>query len=317
MDAAPSSHVYTTDTDTTPRLHYSPSFAATSPAVSVQRQFVSTTDSAARSEGNHNYEQGDTTLVGYAGGFGGEASKRFSSDDDAADADGPAAHERIHSFPPQPLSASSTNRTTPPPSSASNNNPYGSTAPRTMSAAAAGGPRAASPPNSLHDATSELNNQGQLYPRLPQRTSIHSQRSSVAPESVFGTAPLGVIGHNKPREIVRIERDYSGGELCQFWSGWIWELEGRVSPTEYQNTLNELNTVLASAHNPYKSLFDNTLAILTLYISPQILGSHYEREMKKFDKALEKANREIYNPAGLNILSPRRTAFLFIEIEYY
>ena len=35
--------------------------------------------------------------------------------------------------------------------------------------------------------------------------------------------------------------------------------------------------------------------------------------MKKFDKVLEQANREIYNPAGLNILSPRRTAFLFVS----
>lgn len=46
---------------------------------------------------------------------------------------------------------------------------------------------------------------------------------------MFGTPPVGVIGKHKPREIVRVERDYSVGELCQFWSGWIWELEGRVS----------------------------------------------------------------------------------------
>jgi hypothetical protein len=53
--------------------------------------------------------------------------------------------------------------------------------------------------------------------------------------------------------------------------------DAQVSPTDYQNTLNELNTVLANAHNPYKSLLDNTLAILTLYLSPYVLGSHYER----------------------------------------
>lgn len=92
--------------------------------------------------------------------------------------------------------------------------------------------------------------------------------------------------------------------------------------------------MLANAHNPYKSLLDNTLAILTLYLSPYVLGSHYERvsparrsphwcganplvvttqEMKKFDQVLERANRDTYNPAGLNILSPRRTAFLFVS----
>ncbi|KAI5480339.1 hypothetical protein MNV49_000914 [Pseudohyphozyma bogoriensis] len=152
---------------------------------------------------------------------------------------------------------------------------------------------------------------------LTSGPSIHSHRSSIAPESVFGTAPVGVIGKHRPREIVRVERDYSAGELCQFWSGWVWELEGRISPTDFQNTLNELNTVLLSAHDPYKSAFDNCFAVLTLYMSPHILGSHYEREMDKFEKILERANREIYNPAGLNILSPRRTAFLFLEIEYY
>lgn len=46
---------------------------------------------------------------------------------------------------------------------------------------------------------------------------------------MFGSAPQGVIGKHKPREVIRVERDYTGGELCQFWSGWIWELEGRVS----------------------------------------------------------------------------------------
>lgn len=108
----------------------------------------------------------------------------------------------------------------------------------------------------------------------------------------------------------------------------------KLTPTEFQNTLNELNAALASANDPWKSCFDNCLAILTLYISPLILSSHYERvsfflllaleasanslcrqqEMKKFDRILERANRDVFNPAGLNILSPRRNAFLFVSL---
>ncbi|GAA6042005.1 hypothetical protein JCM8097_009141 [Rhodosporidiobolus ruineniae] len=155
------------------------------------------------------------------------------------------------------------------------------------------------------------------FPGLTSRPSLRSQRSSVAPESVFGTAPVGVIGKTKPREVIRVERDYSAGERVQFWSGWIWELDGRISPTDFQNTLNELNTVLASAHDPAKSCFDNCLAVLTLYISPHVVGTHYDREMRKFDRVLERANRDVFNPAGLNILSPRRNAYLFLEVEYY
>ena len=32
-----------------------------------------------------------------------------------------------------------------------------------------------------------------------------------------------------PREIVRVERDYTGGEICQFSAAYPLELEGRVS----------------------------------------------------------------------------------------
>jgi hypothetical protein len=59
-----------------------------------------------------------------------------------------------------------------------------------------------------------------------------------------------VLGKTRPREELRIERDYGSGEtvqvcllfflLCppslltvlraQFWQGWIYELEGRVRP---------------------------------------------------------------------------------------
>jgi len=47
--------------------------------------------------------------------------------------------------------------------------------------------------------------------------------------SAFGTLPSGQIGVHYPREMVRIERDYSGGELPQFAAIYPLELEGRVS----------------------------------------------------------------------------------------
>lgn len=46
--------------------------------------------------------------------------------------------------------------------------------------------------------------------------------------SVYGTDPIGHIGEHHPREIIRIERDYSGGELVQFSPAYPLELEGRV-----------------------------------------------------------------------------------------
>ena len=45
---------------------------------------------------------------------------------------------------------------------------------------------------------------------------------------IFGTPPTGTLGRHRPREYIRIDRDYSAGELCQFNSGYPVELEGRV-----------------------------------------------------------------------------------------
>ncbi|GAA5970591.1 hypothetical protein JCM11641_007362 [Rhodosporidiobolus odoratus] len=260
------------------------------------------------------------------------------STDGLADASGRAGEGYNANEEPQPETSPSTAPLNNPAGSTpshSSRDPYSSTSPSAMTAAAYpslsrnGSNSSRRRPEGVYPGSSVTTEEilplssvangatGNYHAALASRPSLHSRRSSIAPESVFGTAPQGVIGKTKPRELIRVERDFSAGETYQFWSGWVWELEGRVSPTDYQNTLNELNTVLASAHDPYKSILDNCLAVLTLYISPYIVGSHYEREMKKFHRVLENANRTIYNPAGLNFLSPWRNAYLFLEIEYY
>lgn len=32
---------------------------------------------------------------------------------------------------------------------------------------------------------------------------------------------------------------------------------------------------------------------------------------------MDELNAQVFNPAGLNLLWPRKVAFLFLEIEYY
>lgn len=41
--------------------------------------------------------------------------------------------------------------------------------------------------------------------------------------------------------------------------------------------MNELNAILASAFDPYKAIFDNVVAVLSLYISTWLLSSHYDK----------------------------------------
>jgi hypothetical protein len=100
-----------------------------------------------------------------------------------------------------------------------------------------------------------------------------------------------------PREILRIERDYTGGEVIQFSPSYPLELEGRVravhsaygvgpcvnmtltqvTPTQFLESINLINEVLISAHSLQPSFVDNMLAVFTLQLSRHVLTSHYEK----------------------------------------
>ncbi|KAF7437304.1 hypothetical protein PC9H_004143 [Pleurotus ostreatus] len=138
-----------------------------------------------------------------------------------------------------------------------------------------------------------------------------------APDSAYGTAPIGQIGLHHPREILRIERDYTGGELIQFAPIYPLELEGRITPTQFLESINAMNELLISAHSLRHSFFDNVLAVLTLQLSRIVTTSHYEKEMQRLQQLFDDLNARLFNPVGLNLLWPRKVAFLYLEIEYY
>jgi len=135
--------------------------------------------------------------------------------------------------------------------------------------------------------------------------------------TAYGTDPIGTIGLHHAREIIRVERDYEHGELCQFSSAYPLELEGRITPTEFLETVNAINEILISAYSVKAATVDNILAIVTLYLSTLVRTSHYTKEMRRLEDLIQKANIQLYHRRGLHILWPRRVAFLFLEIEYY
>ncbi|KAH9487172.1 hypothetical protein JR316_0001241 [Psilocybe cubensis] len=98
-----------------------------------------------------------------------------------------------------------------------------------------------------------------------------------APDSAYGTAPVGQIGVHHPREILRVERDYTGGEVIQFAPIYPLELEGRITPTHFLESINAINELLISAHSLRHSLVDNMLAIFSLQISKLFVKSHFEK----------------------------------------
>jgi len=192
--------------------------------------------------------------------------------------------------------------------------------PRTLSALSAH-PLAAGPSSSSH-ADIDLEKGPDPVVKTPSQMVPKPPKSSYylgppAGPTAYGTPPVGQLGVHYPREIVRVERDYDHGELVQFSSAYPLELQGRINPTQFLETINVLNEGLIRAHSLNGALIYNTLAILTLWISPLFLQSRYEKEMEKLKYLVDVLNGEVYNPVGLNILWPRRNAFLFLEIEYY
>ncbi|KIM48461.1 hypothetical protein M413DRAFT_37010, partial [Hebeloma cylindrosporum] len=132
------------------------------------------------------------------------------------------------------------------------------------------------------------------------------------PDSAYGTAPVGQIGVHHPREILRVERDYTGGEVSQFAPIYPLELEGRITPTHFLESINAINELLISAHSLRHSLFDNIMGIFSLQVSKLFLRTHFEKEMLRLRDLIDDLNAGLYNPVGLNILWPRNVAFLYV-----
>ena len=88
----------------------------------------------------------------------------------------------------------------------------------------------------------------------------------------------------------------------------------QVTPTQFLETINAINECLIHAHSLRYSLFDNALSFFTLQISRAFLKSHYEKEMERLHQLIDKINIERYNPVGLNILWPRKVAFMFVRL---
>lgn len=113
--------------------------------------------------------------------------------------------------------------------------------------------------------------------RIAPKSSYYSGPPGL--DSAFGTPPVGTIGRDRPRELVRIERDYSlsPSHVPQFYPSYPLELEGRISPTQFSEMINDVNALMIAANDPRWAAMDNALAVCTFWISPWVLGSRYQR----------------------------------------
>ncbi|KAK8849445.1 hypothetical protein IAR55_004778 [Kwoniella newhampshirensis] len=142
-------------------------------------------------------------------------------------------------------------------------------------------------------------------------------RQALPPDTYFLQPVTGTIGRHLPKEIVRVERDWSGGEVCRFETSFPMELEGRISPKQFMSFINDLNEPLVSAYSVTGATADNIIAVATLWTSLLWRTSWFERELRRAEQVIRQANQDLFNANGLNVLSPRDVALQFLEVEYY
>ncbi|ORY35010.1 Golgin subfamily A member 7/ERF4 family-domain-containing protein [Naematelia encephala] len=151
----------------------------------------------------------------------------------------------------------------------------------------------------------------------PVRSNYARTTTDLPDTTYFGQPVTGTIGLHLPKEVVRIERDWSGGEVCQFDTTFPIELEDRITPDQWRTFIDQLNIHLAEAYSVKGAVMDNLLAIFTWWTSLLWSTSHFERGLKEAEKTIQQANTEVFESKGLRVLSPRSVALQFLEIEYY
>ena len=134
--------------------------------------------------------------------------------------------------------------------------------------------------------------------------------------SAFGTQPVGQIGVHHPREVLRVERDYTGGEVIQFAPIYLMELEGRITPTQFLETINTINEILISASSLRRAALDNTIAVLSLQLSHLVLKTHYEKEMERLKAVFGELNERVWWEKGLSLRWPGDVAWLFVSLLF-
>ncbi|TXT15504.1 hypothetical protein VHUM_00007 [Vanrija humicola] len=150
------------------------------------------------------------------------------------------------------------------------------------------------------------------------RGGVGEPRSSVphaaaSTNTYYGQPPTGTIGRDLPKEIVRVERDYSLGDICQFTTNFPIEIDGRVTPTEFAKFVEAVNEPLREAYSVSGAVVDNVIAVLTWWTSLWWRTSHFEKELQRAEAVIRKANETTFNPAGLNVLSPREVALQYVS----
>ncbi|KAJ2009954.1 Golgin sub A member 7 [Coemansia thaxteri] len=114
---------------------------------------------------------------------------------------------------------------------------------------------------------------------------------------------------------IRIERDYSAGDARQFALRVPDALAGRIDHQKFIQFVSRINAMLAKAEGATaRNVLEGCLAYATLYLSTLVIKPHYKRAMDDISRYVYHENTTLFKPAGLLVIDPKQTAYMFIEI---
>ncbi|CEI98457.1 hypothetical protein RMCBS344292_12565 [Rhizopus microsporus] len=127
------------------------------------------------------------------------------------------------------------------------------------------------------------------------------------------------IKNRVPIKSIRIERDYSLGDgITRFYTNYPEDLQGLITPEQFKHTIEEVNRMMDYADRlSWKVILENIMETLTIYLWPVLFSTHYQRAIDRLHAFIDSENQNVYHPHNLSISDPVKSAFLFIEINFY
>lgn len=103
-------------------------------------------------------------------------------------------------------------------------------------------------------------------------------------------------------------------------AGWVYartsisvNTDHQISPSVLQSLIESLNTDLTAAYSIRGAAIDNIIAVASWWTSLWWRTSTFERYLQSLEEKIRLANEEVFNPAGLNVLSPRDVALQYVS----
>ncbi|KAJ3150787.1 Golgin sub A member 7B [Geranomyces michiganensis] len=115
--------------------------------------------------------------------------------------------------------------------------------------------------------------------------------------------------------VVRLNDTHVIPDVTQFTLLFPPELQGRVEPAVLRDTVEQINAMLRKASMvSVRTVVSNLLACLTLYITDMCRKTKTAKTMDRISKFVKTQNQKYFLPAGLQIVDPRKTGLLHLDI---